>query len=112
MIHNIIVLHGQNQNVSDRASLGVSPITINATSAETITDITVTVGYEEQTWDYAVSYEIWALPWIMVTGASKEGNDICVITVLENLGAARVGYVTFTSDYCSNKVITITQSAP
>jgi len=111
MIRNLPVFNIINGAGGDRPRLDVTPNSLSVAATESFNDITIVVGYADQTWDYEISYEITALPWIMVTGASKEGDDTCVITVLENTGAARVGYVTFTSDYCANEVVTITQAA-
>lgn len=112
MIRNTIIVHGLNQSGLGAPSLSVFPLSFECPSAGDSQNFYVTVATEDQEWSYSISYTIWALPWIEVTGASEEGNDTITVTCLENLGAERTGKITFTSDYCKNVEVTITQSAP
>jgi hypothetical protein len=67
----------------------------------------VTVADITQIWDYDID-----VSWITIVGASLIGTDSMRVMIAPQSSGAqppRTGHVTFTSDDCANKVITITQ---
>lgn len=111
MIRNTIVVHGLNQSGLGAPSLSVFPTSYSCAATESSQGFTLTVATNDQEWSYEISYTIWAIPWIEVSDASEEGDDTVTITCLENTGAERTGKVTFTSPYCKNVEVNITQAA-
>ena len=111
MIRNTIIVNSLNQAGIGAASLSVFPTSFDCAAAGDSQNFTLTVASSSQEWSYEIDYTIWGLPWITVSEASEIGDDIVVIMCEENTGAERTGTVTFTSDYCKNVVVSITQVA-
>jgi hypothetical protein len=117
MIRGLLTFISLNQPLAGYIpSLQVSYESVDAPLSENIavdggllTPVTVTVADVTQIWAYSVSHA-----WLSVVGASLLGTDTCRIMIEPQPTGAqppRTGYVTFTSDDCANKVITIIQAA-
>jgi hypothetical protein len=115
MIRNNVVIFGNNYISSSGyiPSLAISDTSFGLVDVDGEKNaFTVTVADVTQTWDYEISTGDDS--WISVHGASKIGTDSMSIWILAQPAGEqppRGGTITFTSDDCANKVLTISQAA-
>jgi len=107
MIRNNPVIHGHNQ-IKDGyvPTLNISVTTMSGVSEDgQIFNMTVDVADPTQTWSYSVD-----VGWISVQGASLVGDDAIKVTVDPQPAGEqppRIGHITFSSDDCADRILTI-----
>lgn len=106
MKRNVTFLNGQNRTrVGYVPTLSISPALLEFEEGGGMDTIAVNVGDDTQEWDYEISDS-----WILVSYASKIGDDPAVRIDCLSTYAYREGAITFTSASCANKVLTIIQN--
>lgn len=112
MIKNNIIFHGHNREMPWVPTLAVDPLSLHIGYEGTLPkgeDVTVDVANVSQEWSYISTQS-----WCTVTSASLMGDDVCGIVVQPQPAGAqppRSATVTFSSDLCADKVVTVNQDA-
>lgn len=111
MIRNTPVVHGHNHIRGGYVpTLSISVTLMSGVSEEgQIFNMTIDVADATQVWSYIID-----AAWITVIGASLIGDDTIKVTIEPQPAGAqppRTGHITFSSQYCADKVLTINQLA-
>jgi hypothetical protein len=111
MIRNNPVFHGHNHIRSGYVpTLSISPESLNIAAGGAIEFIAVDVADETQEWSYDID-----VAWITMDEPTLIGDDSSIRTFidpqLEGEQPPRTGHVTFSSQFCADKVLTVQQQA-
>ncbi len=111
MIRNTIIINGINGEHPLAPTLDVTPMVFNVGEEGMVSgNISVSVASQEQEWSYEVSHD-----WLRIFNASLVGNDSTIRLQVDPQPQGeqppRQGSVTFRSDTCADKVVTVNQVA-